>query len=81
MHELRREKFYSGWRQRTVQISSCRREFSPDRIPNQPFFGGLAMPPAGCGPQRFLRMVATPTKTDPASPGERSHHWQGAGSV
>ena len=29
--ELRREKDFSGWRQRTLPRSSCRREVSPDR--------------------------------------------------
>ena len=29
-HELKREKDFSGWRQRTLRKSSCRRDVSPD---------------------------------------------------
>jgi transposase-like protein len=35
--EPTRAKDFSGWRQLTLQKSSCRREVSPDRVPGGPF--------------------------------------------
>ena len=50
VRELRREKDFSGWRQRTLRKSSCRREVLPNRSAHRSLLGGLAVPAAGCGP-------------------------------
>jgi len=54
-------RIFSGWQQCTLQKSSCRREVSPDRGPLRPLLHGLALPAAGRGPQRLLRLAATAT--------------------
>jgi len=64
------------------QVRIDRGDFSPpDRDPLKALFHGLALPAAGCGPQRFLRLAATAAKPRPTGPAERCHHNRGAGGV
>jgi len=74
-------RIFSGWRQRTLPRSSCRREVSPDRGPLRPLLHGLALPAAGRGPQRLLRLAATAAQPGSTGPGERSHHSPAPGRV
>jgi len=74
-------RIFSGWRQRTLPKSSCRREVSPDRPAGGSLFGGLALPAARCGPQWLLSLEATAAQPRPTGPGERRHHRPGADGV
>jgi transposase len=81
IRKLRWEKDFSGWRQLTLQKSSCRREVSPDRLANRPVSCVLAVPTAGCGAQRLLRLAATTAEPGLSGPGERGPLGPGAGRV
>ena len=71
------KRIFSGWRQRTLQKSNCRREVSPDRGSLRSVLHGLALPAAGCDPQQLLRLAATATEPRPTGSGERVAHGPG----
>jgi len=72
--ELRREKDFSGWRQRTLPRSSCRQEVLPDSRPGGPLLRLLAVPAAGAGPQWLLRLATAAGEPRVKGPGGCSDH-------